>query len=102
MMDGIYHNFSINKSTNMSIKLPELERYVNVSFHQMTEDWNIDKITFNNHSGRRCKPIDFGTDAQSKQLYELWVHEDYYFDIFCPDLTTNDIKFYSQEGENFV
>ena len=35
-------------------------------------------------------------------MYKLWIAEDYYFDIFCPDLKNNDITFYSEEGENDV
>lgn len=35
-------------------------------------------------------------------LYDLWISDDYYFDIFCPDLEQNDISFFSQEGENLV
>lgn len=77
-------------------------QYVNVSFHQMQEDWNTGKVTFSNHSARRCEPKDFGDDEQSKHLYDLWISDAYYFDIFCPDLFSKDLTFYSEEGENLV
>lgn len=68
----------------------------------MHEDWNVGKVTNSNHSARRCLPEDFGNDEESKQIYDLWISDDYYFDIFCPDLTNNDISFFSEEGENIV
>ena len=68
----------------------------------MEEDWNTGVVTYANHSIKRCEPEDFGNDDQSDQLYELWISDDYEFDIFCPDLEKNEIQLYSQEGENFV
>ena len=69
---------------------------------QMDENWNTGVVRYVNHTSRRCEPIDFGSDNQSKALYELWIHPDYYFDIFCPDLQSKDITFFSEEGENIV
>ena len=40
--------------------------------------------------------------TDSENLYELWISDDYYFDIFCPDLENNEFTFYSEEGENDV
>ena len=47
-------------------------------------------------------PEDFGTDKDSKGLYELWISDDYYFDVFCPDLENNEFTLFSEEGENDV
>ena len=68
----------------------------------MKEDWNKGTVSLSNHSVKRCEPSNFGTDAQSKKLYEYWITDQYYFDIFCPDLDKNDFTFYNQEGENLV
>lgn len=74
------------KAWDQSIELPDIERYINITFSQMHEDWNIGKVTYSNQSARRCEPEDFGSDKDSKHLYELWISDNYYFDIFCPDL----------------
>ena len=35
--------------------LTEIERYVNISFHHLSEDWNIGRFKSSNHSSKRCK-----------------------------------------------
>ena len=71
---------------NQTQELADLHRYVNVSFHHQNEDWNTGIVTVSNHSSKRCESKDFGSDEQSKKLYDLWVSEDYTYDIICPDL----------------
>ena len=57
----------------------------------MHEDRNIGKVTYSNQSARRCQPEDFGDDKDSKDLYELWISDDYSYDIFCPNLLENEL-----------
>ena len=63
----------------------------------MDEDWNeeVGIVITTNHTARRCKPADFGHDTQSKDIYDKWISDDFYFDIFCPDISQFDLKFHN-------
>ena len=77
----------------------DVEKYINMTFLQMEEDWNTDQIYFeSNHGVKRCEATDFGEDAQSQAYYHTWVTDTYQFDLFCPDLKNQDLKLYNQRG----
>ena len=64
-----------------------MDRYLNLSFYQLEEDWYLDNpYKETNFTVRRCEPTDFGEDEQSQAYYHTWITDTYAFDIFCPDL----------------
>lgn len=48
------------KDFDQEVVLSDLERYVNISFHHMHENWNNGTVTETNHSAKRCEPQHFG------------------------------------------
>lgn len=53
----------------------------------MKEDWNKKDIYFAvNRTIKRCQPEDFGEDQASQDYWHTWITDDYFFDLFCPDL----------------
>lgn len=65
----------------------EIEKYLNMSYFQMKEDWYTKQVFYeNNLTIKRCEADDFGDDQLSHDFYGTWVTDDYAFDVFCPDL----------------
>ena len=73
-----------------------MNKYLNMSFLQLEEDWNREDIYFEtNFTIKRCEATDFGEDEASKAYYHTWVTDLYAFDMFCPDLNAQDLFLYN-------
>ena len=73
-----------------------MNKYLNITFLQMEEDWNKEQIYFDsNFTVKRCEAQDFGDDEQSQAFYHTWVTDTYAFDLFCPDITNQDLSMFN-------
>ena len=73
-----------------------MDKYLNISFLQMEEDWYTQDIYFEtNLDSKRCMPEDFGDDKISQDFWHTWITDDYQFDLFCPDYDKNNLTIYN-------
>ena len=49
-------------------------------------------------SVKNCEQSDFGNDTKAKKYYEMWVNDDYQYELFCPDLEEQDLQLYNEKG----
>ena len=70
----------------------------------MEEDWyqEEDKIfKESKHTIKQCDRQSFGSDIPgdiSDQIFSTWYNENYKFNMFCPDLSQNDLYLYNEKG----
>ena len=82
-----------------------VDRYINISFSAVVEDWNIEDttdlakvFTRKTYSTVHCKPEHFGTTKRARELYDSWAG----FSLFCINFDSIDsIALFDQHGEMF-